>query len=293
MKRLIITGEMRSGTTFLSHFLNSQNNINVYADFMRSILGYDEYLNKSFQFNEPLNTQIKNRIISSFKAEARLKGLDYSRQFQDKNYTINDILDIAFEKLFTETGSELVGVKRTGYITSICQLLDNNYKIIYLVRDPRDVCFSAKNRFGGFNKYKFLNSWMKSTSGALAINHENFYLLKFEDLIKDKNQSLKELEKFIGIELSSKIDKLNDTTGLDFQDNSSFNDINTLFDEKAVQRYKMIDKKETIYIDAIANEQMIKMGYVPRLVNRKIQIRENFSYYKNIYLKELKNLLKS
>ena len=37
MKKILITGYMRSGTTLLANFLNAQNNFLIYRDFLRTI----------------------------------------------------------------------------------------------------------------------------------------------------------------------------------------------------------------------------------------------------------------
>jgi hypothetical protein len=74
-----------------------------------------------------------------------------------------------------------------------------NPKIVIITRDGRDVFSSLKKRFGA-NNYSFTrwvndnNEWLKNPNKHL------FHVLKYEDLVKDKRETMTKVFNFLNIE---------------------------------------------------------------------------------------------
>ena len=79
-----------------------------------------------------------------------------------------------------------------------------NPKIIIITRDGRDVFSSLKERFGP-NDYSFSrwandnNEWLKHS------RKDEFHILKYEDLVNNKRQTMKNVCEFLKIEYYDKI----------------------------------------------------------------------------------------
>lgn len=79
-----------------------------------------------------------------------------------------------------------------------------NIKILYIIRDGRDVAVSIKNRFGDIERG--IQRWVKDNSfGLQYINHKNLYAFKYEDLVDNFEQTMKKIFMFIGEEYEDDI----------------------------------------------------------------------------------------
>jgi hypothetical protein len=108
-----------------------------------------------------------------------------------------------------------------GNVFKLEQILSrfNDAKIIHIVRDPRDVVLSQKNRhkrrkMGGHyvskkealrvwaNYHPFVISklWNKAVSSALRIKNDRIYTIHFEELLSNPETTLRNICKHLGIE---------------------------------------------------------------------------------------------
>ena len=95
MKKLLITGFMRSGTTFLANFLNSQNDCLIYRDFLLSIFRTARKLGVS-SFLSNLNLQQKSILLSELKAESRAIGSNMFDGFREEFSCLKELYESAF-----------------------------------------------------------------------------------------------------------------------------------------------------------------------------------------------------
>lgn len=116
-------------------------------------------------------------------------------------------------------------VKVPGFVTILPQLKKlsiNSFKVIYMVRDPRDNYAAIKERLNEDLNGLYLNigflglkgksqvenialRWNAYLDSAIEYNRKNnnVYFLKYEDFLKDKVGKVEELSKFCNIKFDS------------------------------------------------------------------------------------------
>jgi len=266
MQKLLITGQMRSGTTFMANFLNSQNNMTVYADFLISLFVSGQRLQVD-DINTALADRNKNILIAGLKAEANAMNVEGFDNITKNDFnTWNDLFDLGLRKVveFDEnTETKVVGIKKTIEQYFIGQLLENDHKIIYMYRDPRDVLLSAKNRFSDFSLYTSITRWAKSMDHIEEfVKNKNMVLVKYEDLILNKEDVSSKISDLLGVEINTNLSTFKLRKGSIYKDNSSFHDVSELFDEKALYRWKNDkDSDEVILASCLLKDQIAKYDY--------------------------------
>lgn len=264
MQPLIITGEMRSGTTFLANLLNSQDEALVFSDMLLSLFSEAQALGIN-KIDRVLSKTEVNVLMSNIIAEGRLHNLDFSVINRDEINSWHDLFTKSLLVIKGNNKATVIGIKKTREENYIEQLLNADIKIIYCIRDPRDVLISAKNRFGSYNINRTINNWKKSVQNAQQfIHHKNFYFLRFEDLILNKEVILGELQNFLKITINGNLSQLTFGNDKKYIDNSSFGDIKQLFDPSAVYRWKKNGiSPEIELVDIVLKENLENLQYEP------------------------------
>lgn len=261
-KRILITGVKRSGTTFFANFLNAQKKFVVFADFLRSLFDVGSAL-KIDDINRSLSDREKNVLFSNLIAEGMMfnKTEFKSLKREDIN-SWSDLFEAAFE-ILAPASDNWLGVKKTDELHFLDLLLKNDYKIIYLIRDPRDVLLSSKNRFGTYNLFRIINIWKKSISTIDKYrNNKNFMAIRFEDIIQREKNTVKALNTFFKTDLDYDLEQATIRDNTEFIDNSSFGDISKMFDANAIYRWKQnIDSDEVIFASRYLSNEIDKLGY--------------------------------
>lgn len=288
MKKVLITGCMRSGTTFLTNFLNSQNHCLIYRDFLVSIFRTSQRLGiKSFL--TVLDDEQKNILLSQLKAESYVMGSNrmdgLSKDFSNLKELYNNALQIMGEK----NDCEVVGSKVTVVGNWLPKVInETDIYVIYIYRDVRDTLLSAKNMFADYNLSRLLIEWENDLEIALRIESERFLIVKFEDLILNTEPIIENLSDFLGVEILKDMKSGKDRE-TDWLDNSAFNDLNQMFDRKACFRWMdHKDSKEVKYCEILMSDLIKRLGYN---VNKSAYSTLNkSSAYKDFYIQKFKNL---
>ncbi len=283
-KKILITGQRRSGTTFLANFLNAQKKFLVKRDFLGTIFGESKKL-KIDSFKDELSNREKNVLLSNLRAEFMSAGENVDDIPKKQDFSN---LFILFEKTLdklNKKNDKIVGVKRTGQGYWIDDLLEStDIHVIYMYRDIRDVLLSSKNRFSDYTTISYLISWNERMKQVIDIKHERLLKVKFEELILNPDNTIEKISDFIGEEITKDINFAKDRTGLKFIDNSSFHDINKLFDKRAVNRWKDYpDSKEVRYSEILIPEFLEKLGYA---IKGEYNFNEIINAYKEFYIKK-------
>jgi len=272
MKRILVTGFMRCGTTFVANLINSQKQCMIYQDFMHTLfrsstaLGIDSFL-------VALNDRQKNVLLSELKAESWAFGSNVMDSLTLDFSTLRQLYYNALELMQRASKSEVVGTKVTCTHHWHSRLInETDISIIYVYRDPRDVMLSSKNRFTWYNLSKFIVDYSRDLESAFRIDSRRFLRLRFEDLITDTDRQIASLSDFLGAQITTEIEALSDK-GFEWSNNSSFHDITTLFDKGACYRWKtQIQSKEVRYCDIAMSSMISRLGYQPgqsyNVVNR-------------------------
>lgn len=261
---LLITGEMRSGTTFLANFLNSQSKAVVYADMLVSLFMEAHQLGIR-DIHKPLSEREKNVLLSNLIQEGKLHHLGFATIDRDRELNWWLLFQESLNVIRGGEDAQIVGVKRTREESYLPQLINAGAKVIYCVRDPRDVVISAKNRFARFDLFKSAENWQQSVQLALQLrDSKHFFLMRYEDLILEKDKTAQQLSDFLELPVITNLTELKFGHNKHYRDNSSFGDVKKLFDPSATYRWKSNPANpEMQFVERFLKSEMQDMGYKP------------------------------
>lgn len=262
---LLVTGEMRSGTTLVANFLNSQSGCTVYADLLKGWFGEPGRLALS-GLSAELSQRQKNVLLSSLVAAGWQFGISAFEQIKSENFSNwYDLFETSLRCLDPDRKSSVIGVKITQQYEMLDELMTLGTKVVFCVRDPRDVAVSAKNRFSNYNLNDTVLSWRNSLQQMQGyIKNPNFYFLQFETLFEkgSREKTVGQLADFLGVPLEPDTKTLKIRNGVDFVSNTSFGDVKEVFDKKALFRWKRdLTSEEVIFISGFLKKELVGLDY--------------------------------
>lgn len=282
-QKVLITGRTRSGTTFLTNFLNAQEYITMYSDIFHVVAGKilgNPVRIQVIDYHKPLSVEEKKWYLSLIELGLRMLGdkTDYVLKVKPADFnTAKELYDLLLASII-HADDRVVGHKVTeveGNITNILQNTD--LKVIYIVRDPRDVIPSQMKKFGA-SVFSGIQLWKKAVQSILEINSDKILIIKFEDLINKDEKLRQRLEEFLSVPITYEI-KTAVHHKQDFVANSSFSDVDRLFDTRAVNRWK--NKKDFLikYIYMQTLNIIQKLGYdYMKLDERDLEEKNKLDY---------------
>ena len=156
------------------------------------------------------------------------------------------------------------------------------FKMIYVVRDPRDNYFSYKRKQKELSINQFCYNWSESVKSALRT--KMVHIVKYEDLISKPNDTLKLICNFLKIDFNETL--LRPTRGGDiWEGNSMFgeNRTNKIHSNALKQRWKKLSDWEINKIESLLYNKMKLLGYNPCSASKnKINI---ISFFPKVILK--------
>lgn len=159
MNKVLITGNQRSGTTLLQIIISSFKNINICHEEKNPFSGI------------PPNEIKANKIYVRKCPQGQY--IDQSQRY------LGDFL------------------KREKIMT-IGDVINDNWKVVYISRDGRDTCVS---KHGLNNDVYWARPWQWIASHDNAkkfYNNEKLLFIKYEELVQNHNEIVSKIEKFIG-----------------------------------------------------------------------------------------------
>lgn len=277
---IMVAGERRSGTTLVANFLNSQRGFSVHSDLLRSLFSEAKRLGVA-STNAPLSDRERNILLSNLEAEGLETGMPLFSKIDRAQ--CGRWLDIYMTALAAmRTSERVVGTKVTGAYELMPGLLDAGVRIVFCIRDPRDVCLSAMNRFSGYDLFDFVAAWKRSVDVAKQLrSHRNVHLVRFEDLVGEKrDDELRALGTFLGEKMDlTATPKHRSNSG--FQANSSYGDIARPFDPAAKDRWKRVDQSlpEVVFPSSYLAKDLEKFGYEYARASGKNYSRLSAAYH--------------
>jgi hypothetical protein len=202
----------RSGTTLLASMLNASRQICIpyESDFLAR--AYPFYCKK-----KDYSTSDYADLAKVFKKSAKEDGWGMSEDYiveyltQKSPQSLGDVFSTICEAYHTLEGTQdlMWGVKSPVLIASLGRIsaVYPNAKLIHIVRDGRDVCLSYKNvhkksqiKFGPKGTISNALYWIDGLRRIEGARSNQFYELRYEDLLNDYKTELIRISKFLGIE---------------------------------------------------------------------------------------------
>ncbi|MEE9493954.1 MAG: sulfotransferase [Gammaproteobacteria bacterium] len=225
---IFVTGASRSGTTMLSRILGQHSRVaglkelHCFGDLidpnrLQSALSRVEAIDLSTR----LIARSKRDVWGSVEEEDRVEATGFLEHLTDGDLTADSIISSTLSQIAENAGKEIPCEQTPRNIFYAQRLLEAfpELKIVHIVRDPRDVLASQKNRWqrkrlGGSNipwseiirvwfnyhPYTITKMWLKANRLALQLqDHDRFYMLRFEDLIEDPQTQVEKISGFLGL----------------------------------------------------------------------------------------------
>jgi len=201
--KFIIIFDQRSGSTLLSKLITEKLNAIVLpeSNFIFNI--FKNSCNKKVLFNK----LISEKKFKNFKIkDSTLKNI-INKNFLDKKKLIDEITKEACKNIYKKRTIN-IGTKKNQieYTNKLISLYKKKLKIIFIIRDVRDVFASKKNiyKLNYFKKEFFSTSlifnsfsWLKNIILIDSIKN-NILIIRYEDLIS-KIDELEKIKKFLKI----------------------------------------------------------------------------------------------
>jgi hypothetical protein len=159
--------------------------------------------------------------------------------------------------------------KDPGLLENLYTVLDyyDDPKIVYLVRDARDVALSFKNsRVGDFHPYFTASRWKREQEKAIeAIEKKSLQVtqIKYEQLLREPESRLKELFNGLGIEFDESILYYHKSDASEISKRSrTHENLSNPIQSDNYNKYKQqLPEEDTKIIESIAGAQLEYFGY--------------------------------
>ena len=281
-KSIFIVGSSRSGTTMLSRMLGSHSQIHAFEE-----LHFFNLLNTKDQSAKSL-IKVLNRL---FEVERNGSFFDNSDGFQYEAESLDMVNNLLHKKSVRNLFEEFVFYEagKNGKITPCEQTPMNlfyiedirdsftNSAFINIVRDPRAVLASQKNRWkvgelGNrhiskhvINRLRYTYSpilhsilWKRSVRRSMRYSPDkDFYNVKFESVLKKSENTLKDIFAFLKIDYQSGVSKTVKKGSSHFKEGDNNKSI-----ENNLEIWRDVLTNSEVYIcEMICKSEMLAMGY--------------------------------
>lgn len=298
MNRAFITGMGRSGTTLLDKLLSNHPDCDflsqpfplLFTEVKKSFLSARNitkyYVLNDSAFDGDYNLEEFNDFVASYKiSDMELKNLllkmeGYSGQMTKLSFTAPLREYYSFLEAFDFLIKSNLKVNKKIYFGSkeiMCEeflpyLINNDTRIIVIVRDPRDVVASinypSKIKYLG-NKKPILfivKAWRRAIKYAKEYeNSGRVICVKYENLVTTPYKTLNEITHFLDVNPFMDNHFKNGIYDRDenlWQANTSFDTQTSFISRQSVGGYKdVLSDDEINYIEATCKYEMELMGY--------------------------------
>ncbi len=232
-------------------------------------------------------TTLLTRILSAHPSIFIQNELDLPKIFQGAN-SPEEIIENINKQLFIETGQSLEQVlsskvepiwglkdpQLTEYIPQLRTLLPHS-KFIIIVRDGRGVTNSyMENKWGlGTNAYYGAQRWLrevKEQQNFMAESPDNFFFVRYEDIIDNLELSLKNICQFLGEKFSQDVLNYDKKTSNYKQQRENVHTFKQP-DKKLAEKWKnRLSNFEINIVEHVAGDLLEQLDY--KLVGKKIDL---------------------
>jgi len=301
----------RSATTMLARSLSAHSEITIASDpyfqFFKSYRN-EIYMNNihGFDQNSPVSDNFwsdyiaLDKIISDSSFEAKINNMTLeeiiakieSSAFRDSEKLVpmlssvkaNNYKDLLYElialiyKAYGKNSTKFVGFKCTFTELFIAPTINAfpDSKVICMVRDPRAIYASQSVPKKNYPLLYVIRQWRKSIEYILQnMSKENVLVVRYEDLVENPAQSMKDISKFIGADYQANMidpSKYIDGAGKSWSQNTSYENLNKkqVINNTNKDRWKnVLTENEIQLIEDLCDTEMKIFGY-HRLTNNKM-----------------------
>lgn len=251
-KKIFIVGNSRSGTTMLGRILGNHNEIFTFHEihFFEQLIADSElnvpvsYANGVKIFSNLISIQRKgylnHRENNLFENESK-NQLSILYNKLNNNVTPMDIYDYYLHYECARNGKNIPceqTPRNLFYLNEIVEKFPDAF-IINMIRDPRSVILSQKNKWkrrtlganniplfeslrswANYHPITISNLWKSSiNNGKSYYNNKSIKLIFFEDLIKYPNKTIDKIIEFLKIKNQSKLSEIPQIGSSQLKDN--------------------------------------------------------------------------
>jgi hypothetical protein len=261
IKPIFIIGNGRSGTTMLGQILTKANvGVSFEGHFVVKAL---QKFGLEVKSKSDLQSLIK--FIQGFESSKRFNfTLDAACYDVSKKLSTKQILTDALDKIANKHNQSIWIEKTPHYINDLDLILKvfPNARIIWMLRDGRDVANSVFKKSWGPNNYLYAaKDWVHSNCNSGSLNDRRVLRVKYEDLLTTPNEGLTGIFNFLEFscdnveELAARINPA-----------------------KMYQWKKKMNKREHRVFESVAFDCLTKFGY--QTVNA---VKPNIPWYEVAY----------
>ena len=296
-----IVGAARSGTTLLQYMLRSHPEVSLPTSESHFFIPFYERREEYGNLSEIGNIrQLLTDIHDSRKRffEEDLHGIRFDveslaqRAQRDDRHTVPGVIATIFEANAEAEGKRRWGDK-TPYYALHCETLLQMFpgaQFIHLIRDGRDCALSMLQRkrdlqiFNVYHAAYIWNRYVQSAREFGAKHPDNYFELRYEDLLDSPQETMKSLCDFLGIEFSHSV--------IDFRKSSGAGKTPLL--TKPLQKSnqgkwrKSMSRRDLEIFESLAGETLEKCGYELSTTNPKISRMAWVFYETHIRLSHFK-----
>ena len=288
----------RSGSNLITNLLNNHKNICAPSPTHLFRL----FANNSYNFGDGSFRLDEEKLVKYFYLAFKNTFANWNLNISEKELIklrINNAIDYVkyvYEKLAFKQKKNIIFVKENYTYSFSNSIISNikNVKFIYLVRDPRSVAASwlKRNEYGGAEEAVkiWINDQRETIKFLYQLKKGNFYLIKYEDILKN-NSVFKKLFEFMKVKYDTKIMnfyKNKETIQLSKLTNDWKNLSKPLIKNNDQAYKKILNKDEINYVEKKCKDLMIFFGY--RLSNEKnVYVKKNIRKFRKKILTKEKN----
>ncbi len=271
--RILVTGQMRSGTTLMANVLNAQPGISVLSDFLHIERLQTEC--GKIPLTSPLSNEQKKLVVKRFIGQPGSDGVQAIIDATGTSLSFDTRID-RFESLldfyhYIMNQVESAGVETPGHKTTCAEpvieellAVEPGVKCIYMLRDPRDVLLSNSKMMKQPAEV-VIENWKAGRREILRLManlkfRNRVLLIRYEDLVRAPLDTLASVATFLERPAFEIPDDVR-WYGTKFVSNSSFNDIKQLFDPSGLERWKSADRRLALTVASLAGKDLAEAGY--------------------------------
>lgn len=217
-----IVGAARSGTTLLQYMLRSHPEISLPTGESHFFIPFYAHREEYGDLSDIENVQRLLTAIYESKRqffEEELHGIEFDakelaqKAFREKRRTVPEIISFILEANALAEGKSRWGDK-TPYYALHCDTLLEMFpgaQFIHLIRDGRDCALSMLQRKKDlkiYNIYHAAYTWKKYVDSASRFGEkhpDNYFQLRYEDILNHPRDTMQALCSFLGIEFNDSV----------------------------------------------------------------------------------------